>query len=320
MKLVLIFGLIGSSANSALGQLTNGDPYTPNHPVEGELQLVGSSTMSQLAALWANGFQRLHPKVKITIDCRGSEAAAPLLSGGQSENGPDVIGLLSREWIPKDDATEGSSSSPVLAFAVCQDPLAVVVHPENPIEFLVWDEDHRQLRFPNGEPLSGTWNEAGLPAAWSDRQMKVQAPVADHGTRTVLNRWLGHSMRNITEHDSRNELLRAVSETQASIGLVSYSLGGLEKVKLVPIRSGNFEPVPVTRESVDSAEYPLVRSLYVIVADDKKHLETKATVQEFIQYILSEFGQLDVLKDGFLPLSRSEILKQKEKLAGELVR
>jgi len=36
--------------------------------------------------------------------------------------------------------------------------------------------------------------------------------------------------------------------------------------------------------------------------------------EEFIAYILSRCGQQDVTKDGFLPLNRSELHVQEEKL------
>ena len=67
------------------------DPYVPREGITGQLQIVGSTTVQQVAALWSDGFTGFHPEVKVTLDCRGSELAIPKLA-----KGGNVIALFSR--------------------------------------------------------------------------------------------------------------------------------------------------------------------------------------------------------------------------------
>ena len=62
-------------------------------------------------------------------------------------------------------------------------------------------------------------------------------------------------------------------------------------------------------ESIASGDYPLIRPLSLIVVMGKDGV-THPLVAEFLRYVLSVNGQEDVIKDGFQPLGRAELLEQ----------
>ena len=315
--------------------------------------------MRQLAALWAEGFRKLHPNVMITIDCSGSEIALPELTQ-QTSTAPagkpqkqNVIGLVSRPLTAAEaDPTAGQSQrtpstlpnqstmSTLLTVIVCRDPVAVIVHPTNPIESLVWDPRDQVLLSSDFQTLqsclstSGTWGAVGIGEAWSDKTITVCAPPTGHGTRTVLSQWFyGETLNDdaaatttpqqskvkLFEYADRAELIKAVEAEPTAIGLASLSLGGLEAVKQIPISIIGQAPIAPTQDAIDEETYPLIRPLYLVV-DQNAATKEGTLEQEFIRYVLSDFGQTDVIKDGFIPLTRSDLLMQTEKLSGEIVR
>src|SRR6059058_3767122 len=68
------------------------DPAIPSYQktsgVSGNLSSVGSDTLANLMTLWAEGFRKEYPNVKIQIEAKGSSTAPPALIAGASQVGP----------------------------------------------------------------------------------------------------------------------------------------------------------------------------------------------------------------------------------------
>lgn len=52
-------------------------PYAPTSGVSGNLSAVGSDTLNNLMTLWAEGFSKKYPSVKIGVEGKGSSTAPP---------------------------------------------------------------------------------------------------------------------------------------------------------------------------------------------------------------------------------------------------
>ncbi|NCY02886.1 MAG: phosphate-binding protein, partial [Planctomycetia bacterium] len=65
--------------------------------VAGSLKCVGSDTMNNLVALWAEGFKKSYPSVQEGIEGKGSASAPPALTEGTATFGP-----MSRDWKPSE--------------------------------------------------------------------------------------------------------------------------------------------------------------------------------------------------------------------------
>jgi phosphate transport system substrate-binding protein len=63
--------------------------------VSGSLKCVGSDTMNNLVALWAEGFKKFYPSVREAVEGKGSASAPPALTEGTCTFGP-----MSRDMKP----------------------------------------------------------------------------------------------------------------------------------------------------------------------------------------------------------------------------
>src|SRR5947209_4768574 len=62
--------------------------YKAASGVSGSLKSVGSDTMNNLMALWAEGFRKFYPGVQVAIEGKGSGTAPPALIEGTAQFGP----------------------------------------------------------------------------------------------------------------------------------------------------------------------------------------------------------------------------------------
>ena len=100
--------------------------------VSGTLNSVGSDTLNNMMALWAESFQALYPNVKIQIEGKGSSTAPPALIEGSSQIGPMSRPMKATEI----DAFEKKFGYKPSAVGVAIDALAVFVHKDNPAKGL----------------------------------------------------------------------------------------------------------------------------------------------------------------------------------------
>src|SRR5215813_5445490 len=57
-------------------------PYVKVSGVSGNINSIGSDTLNNLMTLWAEGFRKQYPNVKIQIEGKGSSTAPPALIEG----------------------------------------------------------------------------------------------------------------------------------------------------------------------------------------------------------------------------------------------
>jgi hypothetical protein len=103
-----------------------------------------------------------------------------------------------------------------------------------------------------------------------------------------------------------------VAKDRGGLGLVGAAAAGRAGIRGVPLElPANARPpedvVPGSERTPD--ERPLFIALLVPAEGD-----WPAATREFVAYVLSYPGQLDVAKDGLAPLTRGEIFAQQERL------
>ena len=216
------------------------EPYVPRDAMSGTLQLAGSTTVQQVAALWADGFSQFHPEVKFTIDCKGSELAIPKLAQGSN-----WIGLFSRSIEPEELAAwrkEVDGSLQVILIG--QDPLAVVVHPDNPTASIRWNAESKPMLFAKtaSDPsnpatgLASTWGHVNAPLGnqsgdkgngnsgeWAERAITFYGLDPTHGSRQFIDRLLSSSSGEkpaISVKPNQTALLEAVKADLGGATLV----------------------------------------------------------------------------------------------------
>jgi phosphate transport system substrate-binding protein len=278
---------IAIAAPDALASLP---PYLPKAPVEGELTVAGSSAMNHLAQLWASGLGHLHSGAKLKIDMYESGQVLPRLAKGEMQ-----IGLMSRPLTEKELKDGG-----VVAFATAKDVLGIVVNSNNPLDALTLEQGVTLLRDPSApqQPGAKTWGQLGLEGEWKNLPITLYGRTAGAGAWGYLvNRFLGEGApsRGSTDCTGYADICQHVTKDRGGVGYVSLSLA--------PPKAG---------EQVDP-RYPLVRELYVVLKW-KQGEPMSPLAEEFLHYVLSRSGQEDVVKAGFIPLRRDEVLASRDQL------
>lgn len=306
------------SAVESAGATLDLDYYTPQQEVEGEVFLFGSQTLQQVAATWSDSFRELHPKVTLNIDCQGSETALPAI--------PDqrlLIGLMSRPLTSQELADlEQKRGGRIAELVICHDAMGIIVHKSNPVQGFSDSAESAILTKTGATGVASIWSELNVAGPLGSQPVNVLGPKKTSGTRRYLeNRFLGAeaAQRSVKEYSTRDELIQAVAQDPTSISLVSLSHGEPGDVRVVPVAGADGVLTSPTEANLQSHRYPLIRPLYLVVAINGEKLEDPL-MRELLSYILSRSGQEDVIKDGFLPLTRAEVVAQEEKLGWSEVR
>src|SRR4051794_34477926 len=85
----LALALCGTVAHAQAVKVDAGIPaYTKTSGVSGSLSSVGSDTLNNLMTLWAEGYKKEYPNIRIQIEGKGSTTAPPALIQGTSQLGP----------------------------------------------------------------------------------------------------------------------------------------------------------------------------------------------------------------------------------------
>jgi len=287
-------------------------PYQPKAATEGAVRLAGSSTLQQAAAHWCQGFARIHPGVKCSIETGSSDAGLRALADGKAD-----VALSSRPITDADRAAWEKRPDRRLVVVVAGfDHLVWIVHASNPITELPWSPEAGILRVGSkaGEAVA-QWGRLNGSDEWKDVPIRVHGRGLGSGTRWHMDRLLAGAASyhpQITEHETEAALVEAVAADRGGLGLVGDEHAHWPGVKRLPL-SVPANASPLSDEVVGSDRTPDCRPLFLAVAVPKDG-DMPATIREFMAYVLSYPGQLDVAKDGLLPLTRAEIHAQKELL------
>ena len=302
----------------ALGQLTvdkNLPVYKPVQGVSGNIKSIGSDTMNNLMTLWAEGFQKHYPNVGIEIEGKGSSTAPPALIGGTANFGPMSRPMKGAEI----DAFETKFGYKPVALATSIDMLAVFVHKDNPIKGLSLPQvdaifsKGRKLGF--GKDIR-TWGDAGLTGTWSNLPISLYGRNAASGTYGFFKE---HSLGNgdykdsVKEQPGSSAVVQGVATDKSATG---YSGIGYitADVKAVPLSFKDGEDfVGAEPANAYNGTYPLSRALLLYV-NYKPGSEIDPMRREFIKYIFSQQGQLDVIKDGYYPVTAPVAAKMLESI------
>jgi phosphate transport system substrate-binding protein len=135
MKKVLFAVLTFAAVLSAQAQVAV-DAALPDYKavqgVSGTIKSIGSDTMNNMMALWAEGFKKMYPNVQVEIEGKGSSTAPPALIEGTATFGPMSRAMKQQE---KDSFAAKYGYKPV-ELPTSIDMLAVYVHKDNPVKSL----------------------------------------------------------------------------------------------------------------------------------------------------------------------------------------
>ena len=278
--------------------------YRPVNKLEGKIVLVGSDTMSQVAAVWKDGFKQFYPDVEIKIEVKGATNAVPSVLNGEA-----TIGMLSREATHEEIElfTAKKGYAPKLLVPTLE-RIGVYVHEDNPIESLTLAQIDAifSKTLKRGEPQEiKTWAAAGVTGNLAAQPISLRGRSATTGSQGFFQSLVlqgGEYRAGMTEEKDNITLVKAIAADPTAIGFSGemYQIAG---IRAVPI-SWNAGETPYAIDSLadENGTYPIIRPLQFVI-DHAPDTEFPAAEREFLKYVFSHTGQEDVVKAGFHPIS-----------------
>lgn len=289
-------------------------PYQKVSGVSGNLNSIGSDTLNNMMTLWAEGFQKQYPNVKIQIEGKGSSTAPPALIEGTAQLGP-MSRFMKNEEIDKFEERFGHKPTPI---AIAIDALAVYVHKDNPIESMSLPQVDGAMSSTRklGSKAADTWGDLGLTGEWASRPLSLYGRNSASGTygffkEVALGK--GDFKDSVKEQPGSSAVVQGIASDLGGLGYsgIGYITSGVRALPIAKTEGGT--PYSVSPENCLAGKYPLARSLIVYINKKPGQPLDKLT-SEFLKYVLSKEGQEIVLKDGYYPLPAAISAREREKL------
>jgi phosphate transport system substrate-binding protein len=286
--------------------------YQKASGVSGNINSVGSDTMNNMMALWAETFRKMYPNVKIQIEGKGSGTAPPALIAGTSQFGPMSRPMRTTE-IDQFEAKYGYKPTQI---RTSYDALAVYVNKDNPLEKLTLaqvDAVFSKTRRRGGKGAA-TWGSLGLTGDWASRPISVYGRNSASGTYGFFKEHVlqnGDYKDEVKEQPGSASVVQGVTEDRFGIGYsgIGYKTSGVKALQLAEKDQFFDGAYP----NVTSGKYPLSRFLLIYV-NKAPGKPLDPLVKEYVKLILSKEGQEVVVKDGYLPLPANLVKEELAKL------
>jgi phosphate transport system substrate-binding protein len=283
LAVTLLLGLLLSSC------LAGAD--APSQGTTSTIVNKGSDTIVNLALAWAEAYKGVEPQIDIAVTGGGSGTGIAALINGTVD-----LANASRQIKPVErEEAEGNGVEPI-EFVIARDAIAIIVNHSNPIEELSIEQlsDIYSGKIDN-------WSELG----GDDRPIVRLSRETNSGTHVYF---LEQVLRQGDTEDSTlfspDTLLLPssegiMSEVRENPNAIGYDgLGYVtDEVKVVAVsrRPSGLYVLPSVR-TVNSAEYPISRDLYMYTAG-----EPTGPILAYLEWILQTDAQTIVSDLGFVP-------------------
>lgn len=261
------------------------------HADESFIQIKGSDTMVNLSQAWAEGYMEKYPQSFIAVTGGGSGTGIASLLNGTCD-----IAQTSRKMKQKEFDLAHKKGIRPIEFEVALDGLAVVVHKDNPVEELTLS----QL----SDIFTGTivnWKELG----GIDSEIVLLSREINSGTHVYFKEHILSKGTSGHKEFSPNALLMPSSQAIAdeialnpqAIGY--YGMGYLnpnQKAVAVALDADSPFVLP-TLENVTQGKYAISRPLFIYTNN-----APAGAVKDYMDFILSDEGQILVLDVDFIPV------------------
>jgi phosphate transport system substrate-binding protein len=277
----------------------------------GTIVIEGSSTVEPIAIKAKEEFNRLHPRVNVSVNGKGTSNGISALIKGEAD-----IANASRpiKQIEFRKATQVGRT--FFEIPIAYDGLTFVVNRANTfVDHLTIEQLTRIFR---EDHAAQTWSE--IDPSWPNEPITIYAPGIASGTHDcfvdVIGREANKGMRSderITLSEDDKLLVRGVKEDRYSIGFFGYAYYLAEKDALRVIKIVNEDGIAVepNRETILTGVYsPFGRPLFLYVSAESYQ---RVEVREFIDLHLAHAAEC-VEKAGFVPLPSEIYLRCLDRL------
>lgn len=265
---ILMVGLWGCQRQPAV-------PQQPTvTPLIGKLTFAGSTTLQPLVAKVGDAFQTINPQVTLDIAAGGSVVGIQAVHDGSVD-----IGMASR-------ALTAEESEGITQYQVATDVIAIIVHPDNPVENLTIEQlyDIYMGNITNWSEVGGQEGaivpvtretSSGTRGAFDELVLEKQEPAAP-ALRTAV---------------TAGDMAAWISSDVSAIGYVGF--GNLDS----SLKAIGINGVMPSDSTAADGSYPLTRPLILLTGPLSQPL-----ANEFINFALSTDGQKLVEEFGWVPV------------------
>ncbi len=300
--------------------------YKPVKGLSGTLKGVESNTVTVLQQKWIDGFTKIYPNVKISVDIGGSGQGGPRLTNGTADFAFIAREMMGREEFPFVDKfgykplaiSVSGGSLAVKAFTDC---VVFIVNKDNPLTEITYPQldaiysatHNRGIR----EPIT-KWGQLGLTGEWADAPIHAWGVEIPNGYDNFVNMHVlayGQWRDGIQSDKTVIPLSDKVAADKYAISYtgLAWDTNPDTKVLKLAIHSGDPAIAP-TFDTVTSQTYPLARTIYIF-ANQAPGKPLNPVLREFIRYALSREGQQAIVDDRiFTPLPAAFDAREAEKL------
>lgn len=302
---IMVVALIGNVAMAGVSVDPDLPAYKKSGRVSGSIKSIGSDTMNNEMALWAEGFRGFHHSVKVEIEGKGSSTAPPALIAGTSNFGPMSRAMKAKEI----DAFEKKFGYKPVQLRTSIDMLAVYVHKDNPIKGLTLQQVDaifsKTRKGGYGKDIV-TWGDLGLTGEWKNRPINMYGRNSASGTYGYFKKhalFAGDYKDNVNEQPGSSSVVQSIASDKYGIGYsgIGYMTSDVRAVPLSTDTGRHPVMIPATPENAYTGDYPLARFLYLSV-NYKPGSKLDDLRAEFVRFVFSRQGQEVVVKDGYFPV------------------
>jgi phosphate transport system substrate-binding protein len=324
----------GGGSEPTTAPATNGGPATTaptdpgeptGEPLGGSIRIDGSSTVGPLAEVAAELFENW---VRDQGGTTTVEVAISGTSGGFQKFciGENDMNNASRPIKESEIELCGENDIAFEGVQVANDALALIVHPDNPVDCLtvaqanqIWDEGSTVATWADVEGLDLPADFLALPGGDANRELGKQlyGPGTDSGTfdffTEVINGEAGKVRTDYIDiGEDDNAAVTAVSGIPHAMGYIPYSyfteVG--DAVRGVPIDGGAGCVEPTLDNVLNGTYVPMGRPLFTYASDVAL---AKPEVLAFMNYWIENSEEIANVA-GFVPMTDAQIAESQAKI------
>ncbi len=262
----------------------------------GTVSVDGSSTVFPITEAVAEEFQKVNPKVRVTVGISGTGGGFKKFTVAETD-----INDASRPIKDKEVQVAAQNGVDYVELPVAYDGISVLVNPDNTfVDFLTVEE------------LTKIWQPGSTVKLWSDirpewpaEPIRLYGPGTDSGTFDYFTEAINGKSQlcraDFTASEDDNVLVQGIAGDPGALGFFGYAyyIENTSRLKLVPVDGGNGPVAPSVTTINDGSYAPLSRPIFIYVSTAaSKRPEVKA----FVNFYLDNATQL-VSEVGYVPLS-----------------
>jgi phosphate transport system substrate-binding protein len=326
LLVVLAFGLIAAACGGDDdGSGTAGDGGEVATNVSGEISISGSSTVEPISAANAQKFASANPDVALTVEGPGTGDGFELFCNGETD-----ISDASRPIDPEEELPNCKKNNiEFIELKIGVDGITVMTNPENSaveclnlhdLYALLGPESEGFENWSDANELAGEFDDTHAP--YPDAELAIVGPGEESGTYDSFGELaledVAYEERGIKEDapvirpdyqssPNDNVIIEGIAGNPSSLGWVGYAFytQNQDAVKAIPIAEFGDDCVEPNTETIQSAEYPISRFLYIYVNSQK--LQENEALEPFVDFYMSEEGLASVSEVGYVDLHEEDI-------------